>query len=329
VIAAIGWPVLDRIHIGPLSFSPHGLGIAIGFLVGAWLLGRIGPARGITLEQVNSIMFWSIVGAIIGARLFYVIAHHSEFSNVGEMLAVWRGGISLLGGIAGATLINIPFVRKRGQHFFQVADPIAICLALGIAIGRIGDLVIGDHLGKPTGWLLSWQYRGGNLPPPWQLTSPSPTQWVAPLTGGYTETFSRTAATLCIVPASGNQYSCAGQPIVATGIGVHQTALYDMILVWILFLILWRLSRSPRRMGILTLTFGLYYGIARLLEDSLRIDKRFGPLTGSQWTALTVAVVSAVVLVWWAFHPKPDVDTPSDDEPPERAPGTAASVEPT
>ena len=78
--------------------------------------------------------------------------------------------------------------------------------------------------------------------------------------------------------------------MLATGVGVHQTALYDMILAWILFAILWGSDKKPRREGVFALTFGLYYGCCRLLEDSLRIDKRFGPFTGSQWTALTVAV---------------------------------------
>jgi hypothetical protein len=46
------------------------------------------------------------------------------------------------------------------------------------------------------------------------------------------------------------------------------------------------------------------------LEDSLRIDKRFGPFTGSQWTALTVATISAVMLIWWAVeaHRSPPAD---------------------
>ena len=46
------------------------------------------------------------------------------------------------------------------------------------------------------------------------------------------------------------------------------------------------MMRRPRREGILTLTFGLWYGVSRIVEDSLRIDKRFFGLTGSQWTAL-------------------------------------------
>ena len=42
-------------------------------------------------------------------------------------------------------------------------DGAVIGLAFGIAFGRIGDLIIGDHLGKPTSWLLAFQYEGGQL----------------------------------------------------------------------------------------------------------------------------------------------------------------------
>ena len=99
-----------------------------------------------------------------------------------------------------------------------------------------------------------------------------------------------------------------------------------MILAWVLFAILWTMYKKPRREGVITLTFGLFYGCCRLLEDSLRIDKRFGPFTGSQWTALTVATISAAILIWWAIQARnrpPDVE--SDGGPnadPEEAIGT-------
>ena len=106
--------------------------------------------------------------------------------------------------------------------------------------------------------------------------------------------------------------------MIAAGVGVHQTALYDMIIAAALFLFLWFvMMRRPRREGILTLTFGLWYGIARIVEDSLRIDKRFFGLTGSQWTAVAVATASAVVLLWWARHPDPEAPSGGGPAPPE------------
>lgn len=290
LLGAIGWPVLDRIHLfGDLAISPHGVGIAIGFLLGAWILSKEGPKRGVTVEHVNSMVFWALVGAIAGARLFYVIAHYSEFDGFFDMLAVWRGGISLLGGIAGAVLLNLPLMRKYGYRFFQVMDGAVIGLAFGIAVGRIGDLVIGDHLGKPTSWLLAWRYEGGTLPGPFVQEAGT---WVARrLAGGHTEEITRQSARLF-----------GPDGLVASGVGVHQTALYDMIGALLLFLLLYRLNKRARREGVLTLAFGAWYGIERVVTDFLRIDKRFFGMTGSQWTALTVATISVVLLLVWAIR---------------------------
>lgn len=298
-IAAVGWPVLDRIRFGDtIAVSPHGLFIAIGFMTGAWLLGKVAPRWGVSRDDVQGIVFWSLVGAIVGARLFYVIAHVSEFDSFFGMLAIWQGGISLLGGIAGAVIVNTPRVLRAGYRFFQVTDPVAPSLALGIAIGRVGDLIIGDHLGRPTSWLLAWQYRGGTLAPPFSCRDGL---CQASLQGGrHLETVTRSGARLL---------DGAGR-VIAAGVGVHQTALYDMVSAAALFVLLYVvLMRKPRREGILTLTFGLWYGLSRILEDSLRIDKRFFGLTGSQWTALVVASTCAAFLVWFAVRPRPGAPT--------------------
>jgi phosphatidylglycerol:prolipoprotein diacylglycerol transferase len=300
-IAAVGWPVLDRIRFGDtIAISPHGLFIAIGFMTGAWLFTRLALARGVSPEAANSIVFWSLVGAIVGARVGYVVAHLSEFSSPVDWLEIWKGGISLLGGIAGATIANAVSIRRRAYRlrFFQIADAVAPALALGITVGRIGDLIIGDHLGKPTSWLLAWRYEGGTLAPPFTCRNDFCS---AQLQDGHLETITREGARL--VDRTGQ--------VIAEGVGVHQTALYDMLLAGILFGFLWWFIRRDRREGVVALTFGVWYGCMRLLEDSLRIDKRFGPFTGSQWTALTVVVVSAAILGWFALKKPPGPTTPA------------------
>jgi len=162
-----------------------------------------------------------------------------------------------------------------------------IGLAFGIAFGRIGDLIIGDHFGKPTSWLLAFRYEGG-VPAGYDCMAGLCGQG---LQGGQQIVLTNTSATL--LRASGE--------VIASGVGVHQTALYDMIGATVLFLVLYGLSRAPRRLGILTLTFGAWYGAMRVIEDFLRVDKRFFGMTGSQWTGLTVSVVCAVALLVWAI----------------------------
>jgi phosphatidylglycerol---prolipoprotein diacylglyceryl transferase len=309
-LASIGWPILDRVHLGSrFAVSPHGVGIAVGFLFGAWILGREAQRRGVLLEDVNQMVFWALVGAIVGARLFYVIAHWSEFASPIDALKIWQGGISLLGGIAGAVLVNLPIMRRHRYGFFQVMDGAVIGLSFGIAFGRIGDLIIGDHLGKPTSWPLAFRYEGG-LPAGFTCVAGVCRET---LQGGEQVVYAHTGARLL---------SPTGH-VLATGVGLHQTALYDMVSATLLFLLLYLLSRRPRREGVLTLVFGAWYGAMRVVEDFLRVDKRFFGLTGSQWTGLTVSVLCVVGLALWAIRsPRPSAPPPED----EREPGLAGRL---
>lgn len=300
LLAVIGWPVLDRIRLGPLSVSPHGIGIAAGYLAGSWWMIREGRKRGLSEDHVGTILLWALVGAIFGARFFFVLGHFSEFDSFGEMLAIWRGGISLLGGIAGAIIFAYPLMRRYGYRFLQVMDSAALGLAFGILVGRIGDLVIGDHLGKPTDFFLGWGYRGGELPGPWVETAAG--RWTASLSGGFTETLSREGATLI-----------RDSQAVATGAGVHQTALYDFFIALGLFLVLYWLNRQPRREGVLILTFAIWYGIGRVITDFLRIDKTYFGLTGSQLTSIAAVIVSVIVLVRFARRPLPAAGPATED----------------
>lgn len=167
VLAAIGWRLIDRIHIGPLAISPHGIGIAVGFLAGGALLARRAERMlGVRREQIWNMLMWAIVGVIIGARLAFVIGHWSEFSgNLGQIPKIWEGGVSLQGGIIGGIIAAIPYGRRNGIAMLPILDAAAPGFPLGIALGRVGDLIIGDHLGNPTTFALGYRYLGGAQPP--------------------------------------------------------------------------------------------------------------------------------------------------------------------
>jgi phosphatidylglycerol:prolipoprotein diacylglycerol transferase len=289
LLAAIGWPVLERIRLGPVAISPHGLGIAIGYLVGALVMTRLSRRRGMDEDQVGTILLWALIGAIFGARFFYVVGHFSEFQGFTDMLAIWRGGISLVGGIFGAIIFAYPFMRRYGYRFAQVMDPAAIGMAVGIIIGRIGDLIIGDHLGKHTEFFLGFQYRGGELP-------------------GYACS-GEGAGLLCL----------AGRPGVADiayGDVVHQTALYDFFLtIGLLLFLLW-LNRRPRAEGVLISAFAIWYGLGRILTDFLRVDKTWPlGLTGSQWASVGVILLALVALFRISRRDREPAGTGGPEEP--------------
>ena len=157
VLGAISYDPLVHIQLGPLSISPHGIGIAAGFLVGARLLLPRTRRLGIHDDDVYSMLSRAAIGAVVGARLAYVVNHASDFDSLLDVLKVWEGGISLLGGFFGAIVFTMPAMRMRRLSFWKLMDACAPGMALGVVVGRIGDLVVADHLGKTTDFFLGYR----------------------------------------------------------------------------------------------------------------------------------------------------------------------------
>ena len=155
-LALLRYTPIVEWHLGPLSISPHGLGTAIGFLAGARLLLVTSRRLGIADQLVYAALTRGAIGAVIGARLAYVANHFGSYDSPLEWFAIWNGGISLLGGIAGGLALGLPVIRRAGLPLWPVLDGVAPGLALGIAIGRVGDLAVADHLGKPTRFALGF-----------------------------------------------------------------------------------------------------------------------------------------------------------------------------
>ena len=154
---AISYDPIVHIDVGPLSISPHGIGIAVGFLLGVWLMRPEAARKGIGEDAVYAVLVRSAVGSIVGARLAYVVNHLDEYDSVLDVVKVWEGGISLLGGILGAMVACVPLARKMRFSLWKGLDAAAPAVALGIIAGRIGDLVVADHLGKPTTFFLGYR----------------------------------------------------------------------------------------------------------------------------------------------------------------------------
>jgi phosphatidylglycerol:prolipoprotein diacylglycerol transferase len=234
--------------------------IAIGFMVGAWFMLPQSRKRGMPDDVVYPLFTLAAIGSLVGARVAYVVNHIGDYaSSPQDILFVWQGGISLLGGFFGAIAFAIPRMRREKLSFWKVMDAAAPGMALGVVVGRTGDLIIADHLGKTTSFFLGYRC------PPVGVETGSP---CAP-----TDLVSRTA-----------------------GAVVHQTALYDMMLAFVLLMVLVRLRRKVHFDGFLILVFGLGYGMNRVLEDFLREDTRRFGLTASQWTALATICLCAYVL---------------------------------
>jgi phosphatidylglycerol---prolipoprotein diacylglyceryl transferase len=139
------------IHLGPITLSWHGLTIAVGIIVGAWLGGRIAQEYGFSAEPVGTIAALAAAGGIIGGRFLY-LAEHGDLGDPGE----WFGttGFSFNGGLVLAAIAIAVYARRTGLPP-RYLDALAIGLALGVAIGRIGDVIYGEHYGPQSEFFLA------------------------------------------------------------------------------------------------------------------------------------------------------------------------------
>jgi len=147
--------LVDKVafKIGPLPVHWFGLLVAAAFLVGLWTASRRASRDGIPPEKISDAGVWLILGTILGARGLYVLSYWKEhFAGKPwtDIFMVQQGGLVYYGGLAGATLAGILYIRRQRLPLWKFADAIAPSIALGYFVGRFGCLMNGCCFGRPT-----------------------------------------------------------------------------------------------------------------------------------------------------------------------------------
>jgi phosphatidylglycerol:prolipoprotein diacylglycerol transferase len=139
------------LQIGPFTLYSFGLMVILGFLAGVFLARRLAEERGQSGEAFLDGAVIMLFASILGARLLYVALNWREFSaHLGDVAAIWRGGMSFHGGVIAGLLTGAWYMRRRRLAALAMGDAAAPGLALGYAIGRIGCLLNGCCYGTPT-----------------------------------------------------------------------------------------------------------------------------------------------------------------------------------
>lgn len=152
------WPLAIPIHldpniaqIGPFVLTWHGLFSAVGLAAGIWIAAVLGRRIGIREDDIYGTALWGVVGAIIGARLFHIIDSFGYYlQNPLQVFLLNEGGIAIFGAIIGGPIGGFLYAWPRKLPVGKLADLGAIGLILGQAIGRIGDIINGEHHAIPT-----------------------------------------------------------------------------------------------------------------------------------------------------------------------------------
>jgi phosphatidylglycerol:prolipoprotein diacylglycerol transferase len=144
------FPIL--IKIGSIELRSYGVMIALAFLVGTWLGAREARRKGFDPELIYDLLFVVMLSSLAGARLYFVLVSEplEYLRHPWEILAVWKGGMSLHGGLLGGLLAGFWFTKSRRLPFWRFADTVTPAIMLGQAVGRMACVLNGCSYGKPT-----------------------------------------------------------------------------------------------------------------------------------------------------------------------------------
>ena len=167
----LNYPEIDPIifSIGFLKIRWYGLMYVIGFLF-AWWLARSRSTRAdspVTAEQVDDLIFYGMLGVIIGGRVGYCFVYGWDelLADPLYLVKITEGGMSFHGGLAGVLTAMWLYGRKLGHSMWRITDFIAPIVPLGLGFGRIGNFINGELWGKPTDVPWAFNINGVGLHP--------------------------------------------------------------------------------------------------------------------------------------------------------------------
>jgi len=154
-------PVLTSVTV-----YAYGLMMAVAVLLCSTLLVLDARKDKISSDIILDLVFWMVVGGIIGARLFYIILNYPYFlEHPEEIVMIQNGGLAWQGGLILGAFSGISFVRQKKLSVAKIVDLTAPYLALGQSIGRVGCFLNGCCYGKPSEWGVYFSLHDAYLHP--------------------------------------------------------------------------------------------------------------------------------------------------------------------
>ena len=267
-LASVPYRTWPSLWIGPVHIRMFGVFVAVGILVGVWSFLRYARDHDLDPQMLSRLAVWVVVLGIVGSRLLFVVTSWGAFRDEPlSAFAVWEGGLQFSGAFLIAILVIWWFSRRHPElGGLRLSDGIVFGLAPGLAIGRLGCMAVGEHLGTQTAFFLGWKYLGGET-----------------------------------------------REAVAGGVGavIHNTALYELLLLLPLIALLWWLEHRRVPAGWLTVAFLVWYGTQRFLTDFLRAyDRTVAGLTGAQYLCLGMVIAGVALGIRLRGRVGPSRDAP-------------------
>src|SRR5688572_22550222 len=156
---ALPFPAFDPvlIQLGPFAIRWYALAYIVGIL-GGWLYARAliraeslwGGRAPLTVTDFDDFILWVTLGIILGGRLGYVLFYNPAYfaANPGEIVQLWKGGMSFPGGFLGCVVAVMAFARRRGIPILSLGDIVCAVAPIGLFLGRMANFVNAELWGR-------------------------------------------------------------------------------------------------------------------------------------------------------------------------------------
>lgn len=130
----------------------------VSFVVLGRIRARQRPEMGWDTAQIDDLLFFGMLGVVLGGRLGEVLFYQPEYylAHPAEILALWKGGMSFHGGMLGVFAALWWYARRTGRSFLQVGDFVGPLVPIGLMFGRIGNFINGELWGRVADPDLPW-----------------------------------------------------------------------------------------------------------------------------------------------------------------------------
>ncbi len=279
------YTVSKVLDLGFAEVRWYGAIIAFGFLLAVLFGGRIAYVWKINLDKMIDVLLFGTMGAIVGARLYYVAFKWDYYSlHLSEIPKIWEGGLAIYGGIIGGILAAFVVCKIEKLNFYNLLDLVGMSLLIGQGIGRWGNYANQEAFGGFT----------------------------------YSNFGMMSDTVIDYIEAHPASFGLEGVTDIASHIAennlyVHPTFFYESVWCILGFFILYIILKKFRKFsGQLFLTYGLWYGLERMIVEGMRTDSLYIGGTGirvSQALSFCIVLVCGVLLtallIKYTKHPKP------------------------
>tara|TARA_B110000438_G_scaffold188283_1_gene179927 strand:+ start:6285 stop:7121 length:837 start_codon:yes stop_codon:yes gene_type:complete len=232
-----------------LALSWHGFFSLVGVIAAIYIVIKQSRKVGIDDDLIFNVASWGIIGGIIGARLVHIIDNLDYYlDNPLYFIYIWKGGIGVWGGIIGGLLGGLAyckFSKLSTESMGQLMDFAAPAMLAGQAIGRIGDIINGEHCSRATDLFFGWWY-----------SNPA------------------SAGQQCII-RSENYSNGHFPPGTDPGTAVHPSALYELLWDVLGMLVLVKFRNKLKPAGSLWFIYLGWYSLGRFAIQWTRLDKTY------------------------------------------------------